>query len=704
MLSEIGIYSYLSVSISMLVMVVYLSFQKIRRPQKIPLILICVSSILWSLIIAYDSVRQTTAIVLLFEAVRYSCWFLLLLSLLPNNQRVNSKTAPLITTIIVLLIIVVFPISYDVKTTGTSAPPALGNIKLLSIIIINIFGLGIVEQITRNSDTQERWKLKYLLLGSGAIFTYDFCMFSDGLMFQKTSDEFWLARGAINTLAIPLLFVGVRRLGSRDLNIKISRNVIFHSATVITAAIYLLLMATAGYYVRYINESLGGLFLLIFIFGGIVILATLLFSDKLRRRLSVTVNKHFFDSKHDYRRQWAEFTHRLASSEGEVPLRICQSIAQLVGAGGALLWSNQKSGQLVIEAHWHIPKPKINTLEQSRSLKSLVTFIEDTQWVVDIDEYLNNPSIYLDLELPNWITKTPRAWLLVPLLYQETVLGVVLLKHSDISTEINWEDRDLLKLSGKQAAIHLSQFQSENELIEARQFEAYHRLSTYVMHDLKNILAQQSLIVSNAEKHKSNPAFIDDVLGTVENSVERMRRLLRQMKSGDRTNCIKPVSISKVMVSALENRASNLPKPDLQTLYQDLTVEADEDQLIKVLEHLLQNAQEATDDNGSISVTIDHADSNCEIRIKDSGKGMSEIFIRDRLFRPFDTTKGLTGMGIGVFESRQYLTSIGGSIDASSIENVGSEFTLVIPANMKPARALSKTQSRLEATQSNTDD
>lgn len=681
--AEIAIYSHLIVALTMLIFAIIVAFKNIKRRQRIPLLLVCISTFFWSLAIVLDNFEQSTSLVLMMESIRYGSWVLLLLSVAPANRKTISNFAPLLTTILILLVSIAYPALHQEKDLNAIAPPVLGQLRLFAFVGINILALGIIEQITRNSSEQERWKLKYILVAAGAIFTYDFCMFSDALMFQKTSDEFWLARGVINALIPPILFLGIRRLGSRDLSIHISRNVIFHSATVITAASYLLLMAAAGYYVRYINESLGSLFLLIFIFGGIVILATLLLSVKLRQTLRVILNKHFFGLKHDYRKQWLDFTHNLANSEGQVPLRVCKSVAQLIQASGALLWTKQENNQLSLIAHWHIPEPSITESEQTESLQPLVEFIEETHWVIDLEEFRQTPSIYGDLKIPDWMLSTPKSWLIIPFLYQDSVLGLIMLKRSGLSQEINWEDRDLLKLAGKQAAIQLAQYQSENDLIEARQFEAYHRLSTYVMHDLKNILAQQSLLVSNAEKHKSNPEFVDDMLRTIENSVNRMTRLLRQMKSGERNEVVKPTSITRALELAVSNRSNALPAPtfNLNTQEaQETQLNGDKEQLVTIFEHIIQNAQEATSDTGLVAVSINATENNTVIKISDSGAGMSQEFIRQRLFKPFDTTKGLAGMGIGVFESRQYIIALGGKLEVISKEDSGSEFTITLPS------------------------
>ena len=234
-------------------------------------------------------------------------------------------------------------------------------------------------------------------------------------------------------------------------------------------------------------------------------------------------------------------------------------------------------------------------------------------------------------------------------------------------------------MAGQQAASYLAQHLSDQALVQARQFEAFNRLSAYVVHDLKNILAQQALIVSNAEKHKSNPAFVDDVIGTVRNSVDRMTRLMEQMRSGIRGTSARKISLNTVLSEVVSRRSNHHPIPDLQLPKTELVVEADREQLATVFSHLIQNAQEATDKSGRISIRLMHLPRQAVIEVEDTGCGMDEGFIQNRLYRPFDSTKGLTGMGIGAFESREFIRTLGGDISIRSTPGEGSTFRITIP-------------------------
>ena len=218
--------------------------------------------------------------------------------------------------------------------------------------------------------------------------------------------------------------------------------------------------------------------------------------------------------------------------------------------------------------------------------------------------------------------------------------------------------------------------------MEARQFDAFNRLSAYVVHDLKNILAQQSLIVSNAAKHRDNPAFIDDMIATVENSVTRMQRLMEQMRSGVRSSDAGSVELVACCGKSSPSAIRHTPRAGGRFRGgAACSVEADHERLATVFNHLVQNAQEATDPDGEVHVRLSRDERWTTVDIIDTGRGMDPAFLRDRLFRPFESTKGLTGMGIGVFESREYIRQLGGDIDVESTPGKGTRFTVTLPTS-----------------------
>jgi len=266
----------------------------------------------------------------------------------------------------------------------------------------------------------------------------------------------------------------------------------------------------------------------------------------------------------------------------------------------------------------------------------------------------------------------------VPLILHGRLFGFVLLAHPRSGIKLNWEVIDLLKIAGTQAASYLAQQESANALMVARQFESFNRMSTFVVHDLKNLISQLSLLLSNVEKHKDNPEFQRDMLDTVDYSVQKMKLLLQKLSRGASVDRPTPLFIDKLLQQAVALKSAAEPKPVLELQDSSLRVRANSARLERVIGHLIQNAIEATPRDGQILIRLMQQDDTAVIELKDTGQGMSEEFIRERLFQPFESTKS-AGMGIGVFESREYINELGGQIEVVSRLTVGTTFRVILP-------------------------
>jgi putative PEP-CTERM system histidine kinase len=206
-------------------------------------------------------------------------------------------------------------------------------------------------------------------------------------------------------------------------------------------------------------------------------------------------------------------------------------------------------------------------------------------------------------------------------------------------------------------------------------------MSAFVVHDLKNLVAQLSLLLRNAKRHKDNPDFQADMLGTIESSINKMNRILMQLRSGGPPiERPVPVCLDEIVTRAVESKSVYRPTPRLEIDSDDLWVTASAERLERVVGHLIQNAVEATPPDGAVAVCVTRRGSEAIVEVIDSGEGMSEDFIRNSLFKPFETTKR-TGMGIGTYESREYIRELGGRMEVSSEQGMGSRFMLALPVS-----------------------
>ncbi len=242
-----------------------------------------------------------------------------------------------------------------------------------------------------------------------------------------------------------------------------------------------------------------------------------------------------------------------------------------------------------------------------------------------------------------------------------------------------------MKIVAHQACSYFALSQAQDRLAEAKQFEAVTRTSAFMVHDLKTIIAQLSLLTKNAEKHRSNPVFIDDMVRTTDHAVNKMNHLLQQIRKPVDEDENDEFDLTQLLSEIVAAYSRNQPAPTLAPNSPPVRVRADRNKLGNVIGHILQNAQDATGKDGEVSLSLKPSTGYVLLFIQDTGSGMSEDFIKHNLFKPFESTKGLTGMGIGAYQTREYLRKIGGGIDVTSQAGLGSCFTLRIPV-LAPAR------------------
>lgn len=555
---------------------------------------------------------------------------------------------------------------------------------LVGHLALAVVGLVLVEQIFRDTDAERLRAVKYFCFGLGGIFAYDLYLYSDALLLQKVAPDLWSARGFVNALAIPVIGVAVARNPERSSGVFLSRRLVFRTTALLGSGVYLLVLGAGGYYVREYGGTWGGVAQVSFLFVALLILLVLFYSVPLRTRLWVLVNKHLFHNKYDYREEWLRFIGTLSHREhaAEWHERAIQAIAQIIGSPGGLLYMRRDSGYFEAGACWNM-RPATG---REPADSSLVRFLERHQWIINLDQYQKDPMVYAnrgDLTIPAWLCMGQTAWLVVPLALEDYLLGfVVLARPPAYQRDLNWEDWDLLRMAGRQAANHLAQHEALQALEKNRRFEEVNRLSAYIVHDIKNLATQLGLVVANAERHKHNRDFVEDACDTVKGAVARMNRLLAQLQPGSAdkgsVQFFQIMHVLKEVVTARE-RAGTEPVPVLECLTPHVYITADRDKFAMAIGHLIQNAQDATPADGSVVVRLWSDKRHAIIEVEDNGVGMDDGFIKAKLFQPFATTKGAAGMGIGVHQVRQFVQTLGGEIDVESSPGRGTTFRMYLP-------------------------
>ena len=251
--------------------------------------------------------------------------------------------------------------------------------------------------------------------------------------------------------------------------------------------------------------------------------------------LKVYLNKHFFHYRYDYRDEWIKLSKTISqlNSINELSGFIINTLSELADSSGGGLWLKNEQGDFYFaeESNLGFIPPQLIKSDQS-----LIKFLTKKQWIIDFFEFSNSPELYDEVDLSQWHAEQNNISLIIPLFRQNELVAFVVLTKAKVPRQLIWEDHDLLKTVGLQLTNALALSHVSDALSRSRQFEAYNRLSAYLVHDLKNLVAQVSLIVKNAEKHKYNPEFIDDSIATLENVVNKIEHLLGQLKKGQIKN------------------------------------------------------------------------------------------------------------------------------------------------------------------------
>ena len=461
----------------------------------------------------------------------------------------------------------------------------------------------------------------------------------------------------------------------------VSRQVMFYTASFLFLALYFSATALGAYYARGLSAEFGGLLQTLVIGAAVAVLIAFLLTEWPTRRLRVFISTHFYRNKYDYRIAWLRFVQTLSGSEEpDIRRNAIRAVAQIFeSASGLLLLRDRDAGRFYLQAAWPQMSSEFPEVTSIAEDDPLPRFLMDRQWVIDLREYQRAPDRYAHLPLPAWLNPESPWRLVTPLLVGNHLLGFLVLRAPPGPFNITFEDLDLLKTVGRNVAVQLAQRRADEQLAESRQFDAYNRFAAFVMHDLKNSVAQLQLLVANAARHRHNPVFVEDAIDTIRNTSERMTRLIEQLQGRDMQGTSRVVELSQIVGAAVARSQSRQPAVTLSGTLPGAAVQADPDRLTAVLEHVMRNAQEATGPGGQVSIELAVDATDARLTVIDDGAGMDEEFLRQRLFRPFDSTKGTKGMGIGAYQVREYARTLGGDVEVWSAPARGTRFCIRLP-------------------------
>jgi putative PEP-CTERM system histidine kinase len=623
---------------------------------------------------------------LLAEIGSLLAWYLLVARLLQGPYR---KSMPeVLQRLLLLFWLISLPVAlvaiWAARSVDVPWPAAIAG---LFVLVMALVCFALAAQLARDAPIESRTALRAVVAAAGVASGSHVLLLGTTTLAGSVIPSALALAAIAQTTAALFAFFSVRLRPQWSLAIFVSPDARRYAPRLLATGLVTLLIASAIPAMRTLEiASARQLAVLLMLVAGLPLTA-LMFSERLNARLRVMVNKHFLPFRFDYREEWLRLIDTLVAGEEDSPLpeRAIRALAQIVGSPAGVLFMRQsEAGPFIAVTGWNT---RFSADEPVPAGDAALSFMRDRQWIIDTAELQRRPELYEGLQRPAWLARFPDGLLLVPLISGDNLIGFVVLLQASSAFRLTFEEIDLLRTSGRQVAVFLAQYEADQKLTEVRQFEAFNRLTAFVMHDLKNLIAQQSLVVGNAARHKDNPAFFEDAIATVENSVARMNKLLLQLQSGESAGVRQRIRLGAAVGDAIERCSGRQPLPTLTDDCGDLHVWVDRDRFTAIIAHLVRNAQEATSTEGHVSVRLAAAEAAAVVTIEDDGCGMDADFIRSRLFRPFDTTKGSKGMGIGAYQARMFVAESGGVLRIESEPGAGTRVVIELPLDVAEVRA-----------------
>lgn len=614
------------------------------------------------------------------EILRYIGWLLLLIYMIADARRtVATKQWLLIiyTAIAVCLAILLFDLNNEISRFPY--PTLWIYCKLLLALV----AIVMAEQLIRNHDASRIAKFSALIVITQV--GYDALVYCN-LLFQISSNEnLWFARAFISSatsLLLAFCIIIYPFEEHQEHKFKLSNPVILFNTSFVLIGSFFILISLLSFLVNFFNLQWSELFSILFYVMAVLTIATLSCMEKFRLKINVWTSKHFFSQKYDYHQQWLKLDLLLSkkvqsTNNYETALLAMSTLFDACASG---LWI--KGPQFFSL----VAKQKLN-LNNNRPIEAnnseFINLMQNKRWIFQHPQQEQTSNAHYNQKLPEWFIQNKNSWIIIPLHNHGELIGFIFLCKKSQPEPLTWEDLDILKLTGSQIASYIKQQQNAEKLAQNEKFDLFNKLTAFAIHDIKNLVAQQSLMVKNADKFKDNPAFINDMILTLSNSVSKMEQLLIKLQRNP-IGKLELVNLNQLLKTALQMNSNSSQTIKLSGNDCEVFVLADHDKLLMVLNHLIKNALDATENNDSIAINLSTKTDGLWLEIKDSGCGMEQNFIDELLFKPFSSTKNKQGMGLGAYQIKELIHSFQGELFVESIKNKGSTFTIYLPLIVEP--------------------
>lgn len=545
-------------------------------------------------------------------------------------------------------------------------------------MLVAIGALMLLHNLYAGAAAGLRPVLRWTGMALTGIFAYDLNLHTLAYLGGETPRLLGDIRGLVAGGMAALFALGMNAAGAR-VQFSPSRAVTFRTLSLLLIGGYLVGMVLVTKSLALLGGDVARASQIVFLVVAILAAAIALPSPRMRAWLRVTATKHLFQHRYDYRQEWLRFTRTIGhSGTGGASLeeRVVKALADITESPAGLLLMPNEQAQLELTARWNWPTIAVPAVAGEFALSGL---LEQHSLVLALDEARAGTEHHGEAaHVPAWLMEAEDAWALAPLTHFDRLVGVIVLARPRAARQLDWEDFDLLRVAGQQLASYLAEQAGHQALMDASRFDEFNRRMAFVMHDIKNLVSQLSLLAANAEKHAENPAFRADMLVTLRNSADKLSALLARLGRYGSGQVAELAPIDLVALArGIADRFAGV-HPIALTRDAPVQVMGDREALEQALIHLVQNAIDASAPGQPVFLDVTASGLSGTIEVVDAGKGMSPEYVRTGLFKPFVSSKP-GGFGIGAFEARELVRAMGGRISVESREGLGTRFAVVLP-------------------------
>ncbi|MDV3457906.1 PEP-CTERM system histidine kinase PrsK [Sphingomonas sp. HF-S4] len=640
-----------------------------RRPLALALGL----TALWALAIAgIGGGEMVTRIV---ETLRNLAWLGFMITL--HRRDANDRPPLALGTVYGVVALVSLAALILHITANSAAPGAAEPVEsavLLLRMLAAVAALVLMQALYSALNPAAGGGLRWIVAALAGLWIAEFALYCTEYLATQPHPQSVAARG-VAMIAVALAMVtALQRKG--ELSVQVSRTVAYQSLSLVAIGAYFALLALATSAIATIGGENARVFQTAFVLGSTAAILTLVSNGWLRAWAKVKLAKHLFRHRYDYRAEWMRFTETLGAPEGAAPLdeRIVKAIADLTDSPAGLLLAPDGAG-FEPGASWNWDRGLLPVADDA----PLAAHLAATGRIIELDQVRRDPACPDAAPVPRWMLDSADAWVLVPLPHMGTLAGAILLARPPFDRALDWEDFDLLKVAGRQVASYLAEARAQAALAESQRFDEFNRRFAFILHDIKNLVSQLTLTARNAERHADKPEFRADMVATLKESAERMNALLARLSQHHRARREAPRAVDvRYLVRGVASEKGRL-HPVTVSGAEAVIALADPAGLEQLLGHLVQNAVDASAENAPVSIVLGSDGHEISVDVVDSGCGMSPAFVRDKLFKPFVSSKP-GGFGIGAFEARQLVQAMDGRIEVTSREGQGTRFRVILKA------------------------